>query len=99
MRQAAPAAGSARCPCNEHIILQALDQNHRWRAQAARKALLAEVDCAELHRRLTNLDVLGAVGGADELARRAAHELHACPPQALLRSARMHLDWCGQPLL
>ncbi|KAK9844193.1 hypothetical protein WJX81_007703 [Elliptochloris bilobata] len=59
--------------------------------KAARKALLAEEDGAELHRALTRLDVLGAVGGADELARRAARELHACPPQALLRAERMRL--------
>lgn len=61
--------------------------------QAARKQLLAEEDGAELHRALTGLDVLGAVGGPDELARRAAHHLHACPPQALLRAERMRLAW------
>ena len=61
--------------------------------QAARKQLLAEEDGAELHRALTGLDVLGAVGGPDELARRASRALHACPPQALLRAERMRLAW------
>lgn len=57
--------------------------------------LLAEDDYAELHRALTNLDVLGAVGGADELAVRAQAELRAFPPSALLRAERMRLAWCA----
>ncbi len=64
-------------------------------AQAARVVLLAEDDYAELHRALTNLDVLGAVGGADELAVRAQAELRAFPPSALLRAERMRLAWCA----
>ena len=78
--------------CRQHVS----EMTYHAARQAARKQLLAEEDGAELHRALTGLDVLGAVGGPDELARRAAHHLHACPPQALLRAERMRLAWCGR---